>query len=366
MLDRFLGWLKKRGREPAFEAIQVEVTTRCLTRCAMCPRTALADQWPEMDLAWETFQRIARAFPLSRHVHLQGWGEPLLHPRLFDMIALAKQAGCRVGLTTNGMGLDQVVAGRLLETHLDLLAISIAGATSCTHESIRIGSDFSLILENVCRLLALRGSQGERRPKVEFSYLMTRTNLSELPDAVDLTASLGADELYATNLDYPVTPDHESLKAFANPHLQGTFSRSLDEARGRASRAGLGFRSYPLDLEEVAMCEAHPTRMLFIGSDGWVSPCPYMGLAGRSDIPRAFEGQSLSVPRLRFGSVVDQDLVEIWKSPPYRAFRRQFERRLAEARAQVVGVETCSGNGYQPGSIPPPDVCLTCYKLYGV
>lgn len=63
---------------------------------------------------------------------------------------------------------------------------------------------------------------------------------------------------------------------------------------------------------------------------------------------------------------MDQDLMEIWESPDYRAFRRLFERRLTEAMALAVGVETGSGDAYQPGPLPPPEPCLTCYKLYGV
>ena len=110
MFERVADWMWRRPPARAFQAFQIEVTTRCVLRCVMCPRVALAQQWREMDLPWETFHRIACAFPLAQHVHLQGWGEPLLHPRLFDMIALAKEAGCRAGLTTNGMRLDQDVS----------------------------------------------------------------------------------------------------------------------------------------------------------------------------------------------------------------------------------------------------------------
>jgi MoaA/NifB/PqqE/SkfB family radical SAM enzyme len=367
MLDRVVDWLKQRTRGRPFEAFQIEVTSRCVTRCVMCPRVALADEWHEMDLSWETFQRIARAFDLTQHVHLQGWGEPLLHPRLFEMIGLAKRAGCRVGLTTNGMGLDQDTGRRLLNLNVDLIAISIAGATRRTHESIRVGSDFPVILENVRRLLTLRAEEETKRPKVEFSYLMTKSNMAELPEAVELAASLGVDELYAINLDYVVAPEHDELKAFACPSpLSEAFVRIVDGACERARRIGLKFRSYPLDLEEVAVCEANPTSILFISCDGWVSPCPYMGLAGRTEIPRRFEGQSLAVSRLRFGNITEQELVEIWKNPAYRAFRRQFEARYNEAMALTIGVETSSGDAYQPGLLSPPEPCLTCYKLYGV
>ena len=244
MFRRIAEWLQKRVGGRPFEAFQIEVTTRCLLRCAMCPRVALAEQWPEMDLPWETFQRLASAFDRTRHVHLQGWGEPLLH---IDMIALAKGAGCRVGLTTNGMRLELATGQRLLELDLDLIAISIAGATADTHERIRVGSDFALILENVRRLLALRAAQEKRRPKVELSYLMTRANVVELPKAVELAASLSVDELFATNLDYVVTPEHDDLKAFGCPPLREAFVRTVDEARAAVQLQGRDDPGQPAD-----------------------------------------------------------------------------------------------------------------------
>ncbi len=365
MFQRLRHWFGKGRHGRPFEALQVEVTSRCCLRCEMCPRSARADRWPEIDLPWQAFARIARAFPRVRHVHLQGWGEPLLHPRLFDMIALAKAAGCRVGLTSNGMGLDAATARRLLELDLDLLSVSIAGATRETHERIRVGSSLSVILENLNHLLALRRGWPGPRPKVELSYLMTRSNMAELPQAVALAASLGVDELYATNLDYLVIPAHDRLRVFGCPPLREGFARLRDEARERARRMGLAFRPYPLDLDEVAMCEAHPATILFVSCEGWVAPCTYLALPGQDAIPRWFEGTGVLVPAVRFGNIEEQDLMEIWDGPAYREFRERFAaRRLALATRALAVV---SGGGSAGAEIPPPpEPCRTCYKLYGV
>ncbi len=365
MFQRLTNWFSKGRQARFFEAFQIEVTSRCLTRCIMCPRVALADEWRGMDLPWEAFQRIAAAFDRTQYVHLQGWGEPLLHPRLFEMIAVAKSAGCRVGLTTNGMRLDLDTGERLLDLDLDLIAISIAGASRHTHENIRVGSDFPLILENVSRLLTLRAGQGRKGLKVELSYLMTRTNFTELPQTVELAASLGVDELYANNLDYVVTAAHDRLRLFGRPELREGADRTVEEARGRARRAGIAFRAYPLALEEVAVCEAHPTKILFISCEGWVAPCTYLSLPGQREIPRWFEGKRVTLPAARFGNIQEQELMDIWEGPAYRAFRERFaERRLGfatRAFAAVSGGE--SGDSKMP---PPPEPCLSCYKLYGV
>lgn len=365
MLGRAVDWLKERARGRPFEAFQIEVTSRCTLRCRMCPKVALASHWTGLDLPWETFHCIARAFPLVQHVHLQGWGEPLLHPRLFEMIALAKRARCRVGLTTNGMDLDQDTGRRLLELQLDVLSVSIAGATRETHEGIRGRSDFSVILQNVRRLLEARREQGRKRPKVELSYLMTRANMSELPQAVELAAALGVDELYATNLDYLAAPAHQDLAVFDCPPQRQAFARSLVDARDTARRLGLAFRPYPLDLEEVAVCEAHPTKTLFVSCEGWVAPCTYLTLPGQTQLPRWFGGGQMTVPAKRFGNVRDQDLLDIWEAPAYREFRRRFaERRLGLATRTLAAV---SAGGSAESEIPsPPEPCRSCYKLYGV
>ncbi|MBI4199522.1 MAG: radical SAM protein [Chloroflexi bacterium] len=366
MLKRLADWLKERIQGRPFEAFQIEVTSRCNLRCEMCPKRALGDEWVSQDLPWDAFQRIATTFGQSRHIHLQGWGEPLLHSRLFDMIRLAKERGCRVGLTTNGTLLDRAKSVGLLDAGLDLMAVSIAGATRETHERIRVGSDLSTILENVQGILSLRASRKRKTPKLELSYLMTKTNMAELLKTVELAAALGVDELYAINLDYVVTPEHEELKVFDCPGFRQTYSGILDAARETARRNGLTFRAYPLESEEVAVCEENPLRILFVSADGWVSPCTYMGLAGRTDIPRRFQGRSASVRRLRFGNVLDQGLLDIWNSPAYRTFRQEFETRRLELGARALLVVS-GGEQFSDMEMPPaPAPCRTCYKLYGL
>ena len=365
MFERLAAWIKRSTPGRSLKAIQIEVTSRCGSRCEMCPRTALGAQWPETDMAWETFECVGLAFPHAEHVHLQGWGEPLLHPRLFDMITRAKAAECRVGITSNGMGLTAETAESLLDLGLDLLSISIAGATQGTHEGIRVGSDFSQILENVRRFQSLRAGRPGNGPKVKLSYLMTRTNITELPPAVELAAALGVDELYAINLDYVVTSAHERLRLFGRLDLREEAICSVEEARRRARRVGLAFRSYPLDLEEVAICEASPTKILFVSCEGWVSPCAYLTLPGQSEIPRWFQGKPVSVPVLRLGNVLERECAEIWDSRAYQAFRRQFLQREMEAAARVL-IAVTSDAGRETDLPLPPEPCLSCYKLYGV
>lgn len=363
-VQKVVGWLRRRGAARPFEALQIEVTSRCNIKCVMCPVTVLADRWPRRDMRWETFEGIAAAFEHTDWVYLQGWGEPLLHRRIFDMIARAKAAGCRVGFTTNGTRLTPRTGERLLELGLDLLAVSIAGATAATHEAIRVGSDFARLNENLRRFLLLRAERRSAAPKVEVFFLMTSTNLAELPQAVELAAGLHADELVATNLDYVITPGLDELRAYSSDPPAQALRKAMEDARTAAARAGLAFRPYPLESKEMAVCDLNPLKILFVSADGRVSPCVYTSLAGQPEIPRFFDGRSLSVLAVHFGNAGERPLMEIWERPEYRAFRQQFVNRLVGAK--TMALSALRGTVAAEVETPAPEPCRTCPKLYGL
>jgi len=58
--------------------VQVEVSTKCQLNCIMCPKSVFRDEWISKDMEMEVFESIP--FKKFRYTHLQGWGEPLLHP----------------------------------------------------------------------------------------------------------------------------------------------------------------------------------------------------------------------------------------------------------------------------------------------
>lgn len=116
---------KRLIHSPTWDWIQVEVTTRCNALCSYCPRTLYGRSWPQRDLPIDIYQRLAPDLFRASHVHLQGWGEPLLHPQLFQMAQLARNAGCQVGTTTNGTLLDPDMAQRLVDTGFNIVAFSI-------------------------------------------------------------------------------------------------------------------------------------------------------------------------------------------------------------------------------------------------
>ena len=65
------------------------------------------------------------------------------------MVKIAKSAGCKVSITTNGQALNSENSKRLIAEGVDIVTISVAGVSQGTHGFIRTGSNLKTIFENV-------------------------------------------------------------------------------------------------------------------------------------------------------------------------------------------------------------------------
>jgi MoaA/NifB/PqqE/SkfB family radical SAM enzyme len=370
--------MKKKLQLP--QIIQVEVTTACQLRCMFCPHTIMAKDWVRTHMSWEVFSSL---LPFVRHtklVHLQGWGEPLLHPKLCDMAAAIRENRGRTSMTTNALLLDTSAAREACRIGLDLVAISVAGAKAETNDSLRIGSDFEKICANIGYLCGLRP-----RPKVHLVMQMMSSNIEELPELVSLAARLGVDAVIAPNLDYIPTEEVDTLRAFDH-NARDSYLEITEEATRRGEELGIKVHIYPLGpRDNMLMCDADPLHRVWISASGEVSPCPYLALSVRGQIPRLFWGKKEYLAPLSFGNVL-QGLDRVLNGHPALCFRQAFSRRLlADGFATIGKAKGASLPKVSSSSVtffesfaqmthkeqssmlpPPPDICRNCYKLYGL
>jgi len=356
----------RTSRSKALRSIQVEASSNCFMKCAMCPRTALKHNWKSMNMPLKSFEKMSHNLADVRLVYLSGWGEPLLNKDLLEMVRLAKEKGASVGFTTNGMLLSPKTIRRLVELELDILSISVAGATAKTHETLRVGSNFQQLLVKARTIRTVKNSLGSEKPKTLLLFLMTQQNLSELPLAVDLARETGAEELVATNLTYLAIPEHIGMKAYSCEGVDESFIIKIKEAEQRAKEANLAFRSYPLEMKEELICEEDPLSSTYVSCDGYVSPCVYLNLPVKT-IPRIFEEGRSYIPRTHFGNINETDLLEIWEREDYRSFRQRFERRVSiQEKHFEANIHELERVNRWTRTNPLPGVCETCYKAYGV
>lgn len=334
-----------------FNYIQIGVSSNCFLSCSMCPRTCFLERWNSIDMTIEVYKNISRFFPYTKNVYLSGWGEPLLNTRFLEMIQIAKAADCSVGFTTNGALLDDTMSRKIIDMQTDLVSLSLAGIITETHESMRVGSDFEQLSSNIRSLADLKKHLQSDEPQILLLFMMTMTNINELPSTIEFAADVGANGVVATNLDYVAVPLHDKLKAFSCFQADEVFVERIKEAEERARETGVSFNAFPLEKKPVKVCSEDPLHNLYISEDGYISPCVYLNPPIK-EIPRIFCGEKVIIPRTRFGNIKEKNLLEIWKSHEYTSFRKKYKSRLKSDQNKSVD--------------DLPEVCKTCYKAYGI
>ena len=120
----------------------VELTNTCNLRCTMCPNSSPTGAKRGF-MSFDTYKKIIDQ--CANHVYdinLAHRGESLLHDRIDDMIAYAKQMGIATRLNTNATLLTEEKSRNLIESGLDFISFSFDGVDPQTYEKIRIGSSF--------------------------------------------------------------------------------------------------------------------------------------------------------------------------------------------------------------------------------
>ena len=82
-----------------FKKVYIEITSVCNLACSFCPPTQRAKGLIKV----EQFRHILDEIrPYTKYIYLHVKGEPLLHPRIDQLLEAAHEKGFKVNITTNG------------------------------------------------------------------------------------------------------------------------------------------------------------------------------------------------------------------------------------------------------------------------
>ena len=168
--------------------LQIEPTTRCNFTCGFCCGRAMS----QTDLAFSTFEQALATFPQLQQMDLQGEGEPLMNPRFFDMLRLARSRGIAVSFITNGSLLSADAVAQILDAGVEKISVSMESAEPDSFREIR-GGKLEKVLAGIERLLAERRARGLSRPVVGLSVTVLKRTRGHLAGILALYRRLGLD-----------------------------------------------------------------------------------------------------------------------------------------------------------------------------
>ena len=113
-----------RARRPI---VVWNITRTCNLRCVHCYSDSMAMKYPG-ELTWEQMQDVVKDLADYRipSLLLSG-GEPLIHPRFFDLVETASQAGLKLTISTNGTLITPEKAALLKVANVAYVGISLDG-----------------------------------------------------------------------------------------------------------------------------------------------------------------------------------------------------------------------------------------------
>lgn len=145
--------------------LDVESTSVCNLKCPFCAGTHERYNYGYMD--FDLFSVIIDEGSGKGlcSIKLNFRGEPLMHPRIVDMVAYAKQRGIiDVFFNTNATFLTEEIGEKLIRAGLDRLIVSFEGVTPEVYERNRVGAQFNAVVENVRNFVRLKRRLGAKAP----------------------------------------------------------------------------------------------------------------------------------------------------------------------------------------------------------
>jgi hypothetical protein len=125
----------------------------------------------------ERIFREAQGYP-GAAVRFTGWGEPLLHPEISQLAALAKKYGLALKIYTNGLALTERLMEHFVDIGVDDLQFSLQGITPRQYEFNRRGASHKILEERIS--MAHKVRRAAKRP---FLSILTSGLADELEEA---------------------------------------------------------------------------------------------------------------------------------------------------------------------------------------
>ncbi len=308
-------YLKRLLRiRPPFDWVQIEISTVCNAKCVYCPCFEYRNCWDFRYFPFEWFLKLESILPDVCLVFLQGWGEPLLHKDFFRIVSFIKKFGCSVGTTTNGMPIDKDVTMRIVDSQMDVIAFSLAG-TSSNNDIIRRGTSIEHVIRAIEWLQEAKVKMGSRKPSINIAYTALKSFINEIKGLSSIVSSLDVDQVVISPLTLAVSPSMERELIYGGN--SGEFRRLEEMVENLKANFRWGYERIFLNIpdKDKYICGENIRRSFFVSSFGMVAPCVFLSIPAKNEM---FHRRNLY-----FGSILNKDIVSIWKKEEFRTFRAQ-------------------------------------------
>ena len=262
--------------------LTIEPSNICQLACPQCP-VGIAKKHPKGDTGPSPrnpfpdypLSLLADSFRYAHTVQFYFQGEPLLNPRLPELIREVAQQGLYTIVSTNAQALDRSMAKRLVVSGLHRIVISMDGLSQSSYEAYRKGGSVEKARAAIRYLREEREIARRQRlisgdyPIIELQCLLLRSNEREQALMRKTYRLLGADCLTFKTAQFY---DYQ----YGNPLMP---ARDRDRRYEQCADGTYRLKRHPLRRLWHALTGISPCYRLWAGcvltTNGDVLPCCY-------------------------------------------------------------------------------------------
>lgn len=342
-------------RLPDVRKLYIEPTMECNLHCRTCIRNTWEDAVGQMSQS--TFERLLgglNQLPNLTRIVFTGFGEPLTHPHILEMIRSVRNRGLSVTLGSNGLLLNAEIARELVRLGVDRMVVSMDGVKPETYAGIR-GAMLFHVLDNIRILNEAKRAFGSLTPALGIEFVVLKSNVAELADLTRLASRLNAARVLVSN----VLPCTEEMQ---KEILYGYAPRPPLTASGWPVKADAWVMWGTLELPRMhwgaeRRCRFVKDQSVVVGWDGGVSPCYPLS---HNYSYFAVDGRKKQVIRYVLANVNEQPLAEIWTSEEYVRFRSEVKGFHFPSCPDCDLRESCDLRGRNEGCSGWSPSCADC------
>jgi len=347
--------------------VYIEPTNACNLECRTCIRNIWDEPIGRMDS--KTFDCIMeglKGFSPKPTVFFGGFGEPLFHPGIVDMVARVKALDATVELITNGTLLTQEMSNRLIESGLDMLWVSLDGATPESYADVRLGAALPEVLSNLKRFRDLRMEAQLLKPEIGIVFVAMKRNIHDLPSLLQIGSRLDVARFLVTNV-LPYTEELRKEILYSRALMDMIYQPPLlvphvklpkidvDQIAWKSLYEALCSEGQSVSVgdsilgEESDLCPFIKSGATAISWEGNLSPCLPLMHTYFSFLDERRRASRRHV----VGNIVERSLYDLWNTPEYIALRTRVQAFsfshcvfCAGCELSWANEEDCRGNTF--------------------
>lgn len=318
--------------------LYIEPTNACNLDCLTCMRNVWDEPLGQMsDFVFERILGSLTAFSPLPMVFFGGFGEPLVHPDIIDMVRRVKELGAQVELITNGILLTENCTRGLMDAGLDMLWVSMDGATPESYADVRLGAALPEVIENLKQLYIVHRQGFFSKPELGIAFVAMKRNIADLPEILKLGSRLGVSRFSITNVlahtpelreeilykrvmdqyDYLPSVYHPSV-SLPRIDVNTITQEALSKVLGGNYRFILS--GHEIDKSNDS-CPFVAKGSASIRWDGALSPC----LSLMHSHVSYLDDRHRRIKAFSFGNILERDLSSLWEDPLYVSLRRSLQ-----------------------------------------